>query len=179
MSAAEFESEFYGFPEIPFHIHLGMRFHRADGDGQAVVTIPASPEFTEPGGIQSPCAVYTVAEVSSGLAMCDGLSLRALTEEVGNMRPLALTRECSFRPLAPARGEIHSETWFESDRDEALERLRKRRKVTVRAGARVIDESGTVAAEMDAKFYVRLMELERLEAMAGTLTPTISGEARV
>jgi acyl-coenzyme A thioesterase PaaI-like protein len=178
VSASELESEFYGFPEIPFHIHLGMRFHRSEDDGQVVVTIPASPAFTHPGGAHSLCAVYTVAEVSSGLAMCDGLSLRALTEEVGDMRPLALTRECSFHPGDPARGEIHSQTWFASDPEESLERLRRRNKVTVRAGARVLAADGTVAGQMDATFYVRLMALEHLEAMAGTLTPTIAGAAR-
>ena len=172
-----FEDEFYGFPEIPFHIHLGMTFSRPEPGGPAVVTIPASPAIVGPDRRQSICAVYTVAEVSSGIAMCDGLLLRDVTEASPGMRPLALTRECSFRPGEPAFGEIRSETWFASDPERAAEQLVTRRKVKVEARARVHADDGTLAGEMRAMFYVRLMELSRLEAMAGTLTPTLAGES--
>ena len=174
---SDFDDEFYGFPEIPFHIHLGMTFARPEPGGPAVVTIPASPSVVGSDGRQSLCAVYTVAEVSSGIAMCDGLLLRDVADSAPDMRPLALTRECSFRPGQPAFGAIRSETWFASDAEQAGQQLVKRRKVKVETGARVYGEDGTLAGEMRAQFYVRLMELSRLEAMAGALTPTLAGDA--
>jgi hypothetical protein len=173
----EFDDEFYGFPEIPFHIHLGMRFTRPDPDGEAIVTLPASAAVTGPERRQSMCAVYTTAEVAGGIAMCDGLSLRDVAELDPSFVPLALTRRARFRPGEEAIGDLTSHCRFATDADEARERLRTKRKVSVAVEVEVRDERGALAGTMLAHYYVRVMSRSNLEAMAGTLTPTMAGGA--
>jgi hypothetical protein len=173
----DFDDEFYGFPEIPFHVHLGMRFTRPDPDGEAIVTLPASAELAGPGGRQSLCAVYTTAEVAGGIAMCDGLSLRDVAELDPSFVPLALTRRARFRPADEAIGDLRSHCRFATDADEARRRLRTKRKVTVDVEVEVHDERGVLAGTMLAHYYVRVMRRSNLEAMAGTLTPTMAGGA--
>jgi hypothetical protein len=168
-----FPEDFYGFPEVPLHIHLGMRFLRPDPDGDAVVEMPASPNIVDADGRHSLGAVYTVGEVAAGIAVCDALVLNAAEAETA-MVPLVLTRETQFTPHARARGTIRSQTSFVGDSAEAVERLRSSRKVMVKTEARLHDDEDTLAGELIVDFYVRLMDRSRLEAMAGALTPTMS-----
>jgi hypothetical protein len=175
VSAIEFPADFYGFPQVPFHIHLGMTFERPRPDGPAVVTLPSSPETVGDDGLQSLAAVYTVGEVACGIAVCDALLLHAAEADT-SMTPLVLTREARFYPRTRARGEIRSETRFVGDSQEAVRRLRTARKVKVETAARLLDADGELAGEMDVFFYVRLMQLSRLEAMAGALTPRMAGQ---
>lgn len=171
-----YPEDFYGFPQVPFHIHLGMRFLRREPDGQATVLLPPSAEFTYPDGTQSHAAVYTVGEVAAGIAVCDALLLHAAEAET-SMTPLVLTRQTRFTPSAPAYGEIRSETAFVGDSGDAVERLRSSRKVNVETAAQLFGEDGKLAGELRVNFYVRLMELSRLKAMAGQLTPRMAGQS--
>ena len=168
-----FPDDFYGFPEVPLHIHLGMQFLRPDPEGPATVTVPASPDFTDEDGRQSLAAVYTCGEVAAGIAVCDALVLNAAEAETA-MVPLVLTRETQFTPHERARGEIRSETGFVGDSSAAVDKLRSARKVMVRTEARLYDEDDRLAGELLVDFYVRLMDRSRLEAMAGALTPTMA-----
>ena len=181
MSATEtasprYPADFYGFPAIPFHVHLGMTFARPDPDGGAVLTIPAKPEIVGPGGQQSPAAVYTVAEVACGVAAADALLLHQ-TMGGDETTALVLTRRIAFWPKRPAYGAISSETWLVGDADAALAKLLRTRKVDVETWARVRDESGSTACEMQAIFYARLMDRSRLQAMSGPLLPSMAGGA--
>jgi hypothetical protein len=176
MATVEYPPDFYGFPQVPFHIHLGMTFERERPDGPAVVTLPAAPETVADDGRGSLAAVYTVGEVACGIAVCDALLLHAAEADTA-MTPLVLTREARFRPNGRPRGAIRSETRFVGDSQAAVRRLRTSRKVKVQTAARLWDGEGELAGEMDVFFYVRLMELSRLEAMAGALTPRMAGQA--
>lgn len=171
----EYPEDFYGFPEVPLHIHLGMSFTRLRPEGPAVVGLPASPLFTGPGGRQSATAVYTVGEVAAGIAVCDALVLHVAEAET-DMVPLVLTQETSFKPGAAALGELRSETSFVGDSGQAVERLKTSRKVKVKTEARVYVGDGQLAGELLVQFYVRLMTRSRLEAMAGALTPRMAGQ---
>ncbi|MFL5884347.1 MAG: hypothetical protein ACJ77M_04695 [Thermoleophilaceae bacterium] len=170
-----YPDDFYGFPQVPLHVHLGMRFLRERPDGPATVVLPALPEFTHEDGTQSPAAVFTIGEVAAGIAVCDALMLHA-TEAETEMMPLVLTRETRFTPRAPARGELRSRTGFVGDSGAAVEKLKRSRKVRVETEARLYDEHDEVVGELLVSFYVRLMPLERLKAMAGALTPRMAGE---
>jgi hypothetical protein len=171
----QYPEDFYGFPQVPFHIHLGMRFLRPKPDGPATVVLPANPKFMHADGTQSIAAVYTVGEVAAGIAVCDALVLHA-TQADTNMTPLVLTRETHFTPGAPAVGELRSETGFVGDASAAVEKLKGSRKIKVETEARLYGEDGELAGELLVNFYVRLMPLERLRAMAGALTPRMAGQ---
>lgn len=172
----DFPDDFYGFPEVPFHIELGMSFSRPRPDGPASVELPADPGRVDADGVQSPAAVYTCGEVAAGIAVCDALLLHAANAETA-MTPLVLTQKTRFRPGAPARGRIRSETSFAGDSSEAAERLKRSRKVKVDCEAELYGEDDALAGTMTVQFYVRLMELERLKAMAGALTPRMAGQS--
>jgi hypothetical protein len=170
-----YPDDFYGFPEVPFHVYLGMTFTRPRPDGPAVVTAPALPGTSTAGGAQSLAAVYTVGEVACGVAVCDALLLHHTMADAATA-PLVLTREVTFRPRAAAVGAIRSETWFVGDAAEARERFARARKLKVETEARLYGEDGELAGETRALFYLRLMDRGRLEAMAGTLVSTLSGQ---
>ena len=175
-TSPRYPADFYGFPAIPFHVHLGMTFERPDPDGPAVLTVPARPEIVDAHGLQSPAAVYTVAEVSCGVAAADALLLHQ-TMGGSETTALVLTRRIKFWRKGPARGAIHSDTWVAGDADAALERLLRVRKVDVETWSHVYDEHGALACEMQAFFYARLMHRDRLRAMAGPLLASMDGGA--
>jgi hypothetical protein len=101
------------------------------------------------------------------------------TEAETAMMPLVLTRETRFTPPATARGELRSRTRFAGDSAAAVEKLKRSRKVRVETEAELYDESGELVGELVVNFYVRLMQLDRLKAMAGALTPRMAGETQV
>lgn len=173
-SESPFPEDFYGFPDVPFHIHLQMRFSRPDPTGPAEVVLPAAPERTGVDSSQSTTAVFTVGEVAAGIAVCDALLLHA-TEAETSMIPLVLTRTARFRSSGAGHGEIRSQTEFVGDAGAAVAQLMRTRKVRVETVARLYGDNDDLAAEMDVGFYVRLMELSRLEAMAQTLMPRMQG----
>lgn len=174
MTAAAYPDDFYGFPEVPLHIHLGMRFLRPDPAGPAVVVLPALDEIVESDGTHSPAAVFTVGEVAAGIAVCDALLLHAAEAETA-MIPLVLTRQTRFVPgPSRAKGEISSTTSIEGDDGAAAQRLRRSRKTQVEAKAELRTADGAVVGRSSVNFYVRLMDRERLEAMAGALTPRLA-----
>ena len=86
------------------------------------------------------------------------------------------SRETRFTPRGPARGELRSTTRFVGDSAAAVEKLKRSRKVRVETEAELHDENGDLAGELLVSFYVRLMPLDRLKAMAGALTPRMAGE---
>src|SRR3954454_16828180 len=126
LSMDELRARFYDFPSIPLHVHLGITFERETPDGPAICTLPASPDFTWPDGHQSHAAIYTIGEVSGGVAVSDfvvphagaigevsgGVAVSAFVvphaAAIG-MRPVILTKKATFAPLARARGSMTGE----------------------------------------------------------------------
>jgi hypothetical protein len=172
-----FPDDFYGFREVPFHVHLGMTFERPDPSGPAVVTLPAQPHLLDRRGAHSPAAAYTVGEVASGISVCDALALHGAGADT-DLMPLVLTKRTVFRPATSARGDLRSRARFVGESGEAAERLRSSRKVSVEVACTVLGEGEQLAGEVHVYFYVRLMQLSRLEAMAGQLMPAMAERAR-
>ena len=56
--------------------------------------------------------------------------------------------------------------------------LLRPRGIAVR-GVPVAGQRGELVGELVVNFYVRLMQLDRLKAMAGALTPRMAGETQV
>jgi hypothetical protein len=175
--AAGGPEDFYGFREVPFHVHLGMRFERARPGGPAVVALPAEPRLLDRVGRHSPAAVYLVGEVASGISVCDALALHGAGAET-TLMPLVLTRRTVFTPGPAPCGEIRSSARFVGDSAAAAERLRGSRKVNVEIECAMRGQEGDVAGRVHVHFYVRMMELARLEAMAGQLMPAMAERAR-
>jgi hypothetical protein len=172
-----YHDDFYGFRDVPFHVHLGMRFERPDPAGPAVVTLPAQSHLLEPDGRQSMAAVYAVGEVASGISVCDALLLHAAEAESALM-PLVLTKRAVFTPMARPYGDVRSRTACVGDASAAAEKLRASRKVKVEVEGELLGDGDEVAGRIHVYFYVRLMELSRLEAMAGELMPAMANRAR-
>lgn len=171
-----FPDGFYGFPDVPFHIHLGMRFERRE-DGSAVVTLPGQDSLLGGDGRHSLAAVYTVGEVAAGIAVCDALAAHGADAET-TLMPLVLTKRAVFQPEARPGGDIRSAAEAVGDVAAAAERLRKARKAQVEVESVLRGEGGEVAGTVHVHFYVRMMLLERLEAMAGRLMPAMAERAR-
>lgn len=177
-AAAGGPEDFYGFREVPFHVHLGMRFERVRPGGPAVVTLPADRRLLDSDGRHSPAAVYAVGEVASGISVCDALALHGAGAKT-TLMPLVLTRRTVFDPGPAPRGAIRSSSRFVGDTAAAAERLRGSRKVNVEVECTMRGEDeAEVAGRVHVYFYVRMMELARLEAMAGKLMPAMAERAR-
>jgi hypothetical protein len=177
IAAVDHPDDFYGFPEVPFHVHLGMRFERPGPDEPAVVTLPSQPHLVEPDGRHPVAAVYTVGEVASGIAICDALALGEPDPET-KLMPLVLTRKAVFRPGPRPRGEVRSRAEVLGDVPAAAERLRARRKANIEVQCTLRGDGEDVAGQLHVYFYVRMMELGRLEAMAGEMMPAMAERAR-
>lgn len=176
-SATPYPDDFYGFREVPFHVHLGMTFERPDPTGPALVTLPAQPHLLDADGLHSPAAIYTVGEVASGISICDALMLHA-ADAGTTLMPLVLTRRAVFTPVAVTGGDIRSRAVFVGDVPAATERLRRSRKVNVEVECALLGAGDGLVGRVHVYFYVRLMELRRLEAMAGMLMPAMADRAR-
>jgi acyl-coenzyme A thioesterase PaaI-like protein len=171
-----FPDDFYGFREVPFHVHLGMRFERPDPDGPAVVTLPAQRHLLGHDGRQSTAAAYTVGEVAAGIAVCDALLLHATPDAA--LMPLVLTRRAEFTPGPRPRGDIRSRASFAGDAAAAADGLRRSRKAKVAVECALSADGDEPAGHVTVHFYVRLMDPRRLEAMAGPLMPALAERAR-
>ena len=162
MDSVNYDREdFYGFANVPFHRHVGMRFEHG-AEQPLVVALPQGDH--ELGAERSPAAVYTVAEVAASLAACDALATHAseLPEEA---MPVMLVSGASFRALAPARGEIRARTSFVGDAAETVRRLTTARKVRATIAVELVGTDDEVAAEAEIYLYIRMMSERRLHAM--------------
>ncbi|HXR61558.1 MAG TPA: hypothetical protein VN732_09545 [Solirubrobacterales bacterium] len=178
-STGPYPDDFYGFRDVPFHVHLGMRFERPDPNGDAIVTLPPAPELLNRDGTQSPAAVYTVGEVASGISLCDALALYGGGGDDEELVPLVLTRRTEFAPApAAARGDLRSRARFAEDADAATERLRTGRKANVEVECDILAADDEVVGTLRVYFYVRLMSLSRLESIAGQMVPGMAERAR-
>jgi hypothetical protein len=167
LSMDELRARFYDFPSIPLHVHLGITFERETPDGPAICTLPASPDFTWPDGHQSHAAIYTIGEVSGGVAVSDFVVPHAV--EVG-MRPVILTKKATFAPSARARGSMTGECEVVGDYEAAVAKMKKRFKADVDIGVTVYDEDRLAVGRCVLSYYVRLMDEERLQKMAALST---------
>jgi acyl-coenzyme A thioesterase PaaI-like protein len=165
LSMDELRARFYDFPTIPLHMHLGITFARERGnpDGPAVCTLPATPEFQLPDGTQSEAAIFTIGEVSGGVAVSDAVV--PVAARLG-MRPVILTKSATFRPLGRARGSMTGTCNVHGDYEDAVTRMTKRKKADVAIAVKIVDEHGTHVGESVLYYYVRLMDEERLKSMA-------------
>lgn len=173
LSERELRERFYDFPNIPLHVHLGITFRREDPMGPAIVKMPPNPEFMREDGTHSMAALYTIGEVSGGVAVSDEIVPHAV--KLG-MRPVVLTKGAEFSPKAPARGVIRGECYVAGDYDAAIARLNKRYKVDMDIGVKIYDEDDTLAGESIIHYYVRLMDESRLKSMAA-MSPGMAGWA--
>jgi len=172
-----YPDDFYGFRDVPFHVHLGMRFERPDPEGAAVVTLPAGNSLRGPDGAQSPAAVYTVGEVASGISVCDALALHGAGENT-TLVPLVLTRSTTFEPREDVSGALRSRARPAGDAKAATERLRSARKVSLAVKCEVLGEDDTPAGDISVDFYIRMMSLDLLESIAGQMVPGMAERAR-
>jgi hypothetical protein len=171
LSMGELRARFYDFPNIPLHVHLGITFEREDPDGPAICTLPASADFTGPDGRQSLAAIYTIGEVSGGVAVSDFVVPHAV--QLGK-RPVILTKSATFTALEPARGSMTGVCEVVGDFEAAVARMKKRLKADVDIGVTIYDEHGTAAGRSVLSYYVRLMDEERLKKM-GEMSQGMSG----
>jgi hypothetical protein len=163
LDEVDLRQNFYDFPNMPYHVHLGITFDRPDPAGPAIIEIPASEHYLMPDGTQSVAAVYTVGEVAAGIAVCDALVPYAV--ELG-AHPVVLTTTARFTPLAPAHGAIRAECEVVDEVETLVERLVRRRKAQLDIDARTYDEDRTLAGRSIIHFYVRLVDKEKYASMA-------------
>ncbi len=175
---------FFGFAEVPFHQHLGVRFWRESERMPPLVGLPADSACGE-GGRHSPGAIYTIAEIASALAASDTLA-GEVSEFSASMIPVMLATGASFRLVRDAHGDILARAALREDPVATVQRLRIARKVRITILTRVFDErteDTEAVAELELRFYIRLMDERRLEAIkqtaldaAGTSTKRTGGE---
>src|SRR3989442_11238504 len=163
LSMDELRARFYDFPTIPLHMHLGITFEREDPNGPAICTLPANPEFLLPDGTQSEAAIFTIGEVSGGVAVSDAVV--PVAAQLG-MRPVILTKTATFRLLAQARGSMTGVCEVAGDYEAAVGRMNKRKKADVAIAVKIHDEQRTLVGDSVLYYYVRLMDESRLKAMA-------------
>jgi hypothetical protein len=163
LSMDELRARFYDFPTIPLHMHLGITFEREDPDGPAICTLPANPDFLWPEGPHSEAAIYTIGEVSGGVAVSDAVV--PVAAQMGK-RPVILTKKATFKTLGQARGSMTGICEVHGDYEAAKERMAKRFKADVAIAVKIMDEQGTQVGESILYYYVRLMDESRLAAMS-------------
>lgn len=148
---------FYGLPELPFNLHLGLTFERSEPAGPATLRVPLHPLDGREPAEQAPGAIYTVGEVAAAVATLDSL--------IPVMPVILLTRGGRFTRLATARGGVFTEARTR-DGDTVVERLRAARKLHVEADVVLRDEDTREAvAEMTVRFYARPMRASLLKGL--------------
>src|SRR5436190_18661395 len=167
LSMEELRARFYDFPNIPLHVHLGITFEREHPDGPAICTLPADERFVWPDGYQSHAAIYTIGEVSGGVAVSDFVVPHAAAM---GLRPVILTKKATFAPTARARGSMTAECEVVGDHEAAVAKMQKRFKADVDIGVTVYDEGRSAVGRCVLSYYVRLMDEERLQKMAALST---------
>jgi hypothetical protein len=158
---AEVQEGFYaGLLSVPFHRHLGVVIERTPSGAR--VAIPPKPEIVGPDGHHSPAAVYALGDVASSVQICEEIAPRALELEMG---AVFLTVSASFQPRAPARGVLEGSAKMISGLDREVGRANETKKATVEVAATVAGEDGEVVGEHRMSFYVRFMEVSRVQEM--------------
>lgn len=170
---------FFGFREVPFHRHLGVRFWREGKHEPPLVGLPAESACGE-GGAHSPAAIYTIAEIASALAASDTLA-GEVPEFSADLIPVMLATGASFRVLREARGDILARAALQEDPAATVERLRIARKVRITILTRVFDEGAAeegAVGELELRFYIRLMDERRLQAIKQTALSAAGASAK-
>lgn len=158
---AEVQEGFYaGLLTVPFHRHLGVVIERTPSGAR--VAIPPKPEIVGPDGHHSPAAVYALGDVASSVQICEEIAPRALELEMG---AVFLTVSATFQPRAPARGTLEGSAKMVSGLDREVGRAKETKKATVEVAATVAGEDGELAGEHRMSFYVRFMEVSRVQEM--------------
>jgi hypothetical protein len=172
-------ADYFGFREVPFHRHLGVRFWRESEHEPPLVGLPAAMACGA-GATHSPAAVYTIAEIASALAASDTLA-GEVSEFSDALIPVMLATGASFTVLRDARGDIFARAALQEDPAATVERLRIARKVRIRILTRVFDndagEEGAVG-ELELRFYIRLMDERRLQAIKQTALSAAGASAQ-
>jgi acyl-coenzyme A thioesterase PaaI-like protein len=159
---AEVQEGFYAsLLTVPFHRHLGVVIERTPAGVR--VAIPPKPEIVGPDGQHSVAAIYTLGDVASSMQVCEEIAPRALELEMG---AVFLTVSTSFQPGAPARGTLEATASLVSGLDQEVGRAKESKKATVEVAATVAGEDDGPAAEHRTRFYVRFMEVSRIQEMA-------------
>lgn len=157
---AQYEDDFYGFTDVRFHRHLAMAFARAHPGAPCEVTLPAEPDQPV-----SPAAVFTVAEVAGAMAVSEGLLPHA-AEILAVAKPMLLTTRVRFQTLADAKGTVRARARMAGEGADAVQRLRKVRKVKVQVEVDLFDATQQQVGAATVYCYIRLMSQELLEEWA-------------
>lgn len=170
MTRLPFPTDFYGAANVAFQRHLRLSLTRERPDGPAKVTLAPRTELTEPGGAQSPAAIFTVAEVAAAIRAAD-----LVWEHDPEMLPslVLLTTKARFRCDDHVCGAVHGHASAGGDASAISAGLDRTRKTSVQVVVEVLDDEGAGVGQATFDIYLRRMSRENLEAMvpAGSMTP--------
>lgn len=138
---------FYGLPDLPFHLHLGMEFERPAPGDDATLRLPLAEHKLDADVTVHRAAMYTLGEVAAAVCALDAL--------VDVLPLLMLTRAGEFRPVAPAHGTVWTSAEFVGEPEGLLESLQAKRKRSVTSKVSIFDEDDRLVAEMSATFLMR------------------------
>jgi hypothetical protein len=141
------EENFYGLPDLPFNLHLGLEFDRAASGEPATLTLPRSAQHVDSDDATHRAAMYTVGEVAAAVSVLDTL--------VDALPVFLLTLGGSFRHIAPAEGAVRTVAVVEGAPENAVEELRARRKLPLASRVSLYDEADRLTAEMRIDFHAR------------------------
>ena len=151
---------FYGLPQLPFNIHLGLEFERQDPDAGATLRLPASATNVDDGGAVHRGGMYTVGEVAAAVCVLDSL--------VEALPVFLLTLKGEFHQVQQASGPVYTSARVraaDDDDEDPVERLRARRKMPVTSEVTIYDERDLVVAEMSATFLARVLSATMAAAL--------------
>lgn len=141
------EENFYGLPDLPFNLHLGLEFDRLGPGEPATLTLPRSPQHVDSDDATHRGAMYTVGEVAAAVAVLDALK--------DALPVFLLTLGGSFRHIAPATGAVRTVAVVEGAPENVVEELQARRKLPLAARISLYDETDQLTAEMKVDFHAR------------------------
>jgi acyl-coenzyme A thioesterase PaaI-like protein len=150
MQALITPENFYGLPQLPFNIHLGMEFERPSTDDGALLRLPAAAITHDVGGSVHRGAMYTLGEVAAAVCVLDSL--------VEALPVFLLTLSGEFRKVADPVGGV----WTAARPSAAngatpVDQVRSRRKMNVTGEVSIYDERDRLVAEMSATFLARVL----------------------
>jgi acyl-coenzyme A thioesterase PaaI-like protein len=148
MQALITPENFYGLPQLPFNIHLGMEFERPSPDGGALLRLPAAALTHDVGGSVHRGAMYTLGEVAAAVCVLDSL--------VDALPVFLLTLNGEFRKVADPVGSVWTEA-RPSAGNGPVDEVRSRRKMNVTGEVSIYDEQDRLVAEMSATFLARVL----------------------
>jgi acyl-coenzyme A thioesterase PaaI-like protein len=148
---------FYGLPQLPFNVHLGMQFERPEPGVGATLRLPHTESSLDADGTIHRSAMYTLGEVAAAISVLDNL--------VEALPVFLLTLSGEFRPIQPAHGALRTSAHVKEDPGEAVASLRERRKRPFTGYVSIFDDEDRLVAEMSATFLARVLTATMASAL--------------